>query len=239
MDRQAVLAGLAMFGFDCGGAGSPIVVSHARTVAESCNIGFGDLQSLTEITLARMWGDAPTQFCGYQPDPTTGAVTATSACGPLARSNAAYCPLDDTITFDVTFLDYLSQTFHSRFTPVAVLAHEWGHLNQARLGLLQRGRPQILNELSADCQGGIYTGYARTIGIIQQSDVVSEFAAACAASDNLPWFAPGAHGDCRAREQSIQRGIDGYLQAQITFNTGGPAALAEMLHVCTDATLLR
>src|SRR5205085_10153169 len=46
-------------------------------------------------------------------------------CGPTAVQNAPFCPGDDTIYLDETWVNGLLAI--DDYTPVAILAHEWGH----------------------------------------------------------------------------------------------------------------
>jgi predicted metalloprotease len=82
-------------------------------------------------------------------------------CGaqPLeAENNAFYCrapnaPHSDAITYDRAFLGDLAGEF-GRFIPALVMAHEFGHAVQARVGAPESS---IATETQADCLAGTWT----------------------------------------------------------------------------------
>ena len=74
------------------------------------------------------------------------------------EDNAFYCldesaPHSDSISYDRTFLAELGEEF-GRFIPALVMAHEFGHAVQARVG---EPGPSILVETQADCLAGTWT----------------------------------------------------------------------------------
>ena len=79
-------------------------------------------------------------------------------CGPSTMRNARFCPSDDTIYLDQTWVDELLAA--DDYTAVALLAHEWGHEVQNELDTLERSseRPYLRAlELQADCFAGLFT----------------------------------------------------------------------------------
>jgi predicted metalloprotease len=84
-------------------------------------------------------------------------------CGsdPLdVENNAFYCeapntPHSDSITYDRSFLNELSQDY-GRFIPALVMAHEFGHAVQGRVGM---PRASILAETQADCFAGAWSAW--------------------------------------------------------------------------------
>ncbi|RBY77560.1 hypothetical protein DQ239_10990 [Blastococcus sp. TF02-09] len=82
-------------------------------------------------------------------------------CGAAAsdvESNAFYCvapdaPNSDSISYDRTFLAELGAEF-GRFIPALVMAHEFGHAVQARVG---SPSASIAVETQADCLAGTWT----------------------------------------------------------------------------------
>lgn len=98
----------------------------------------------------------------------TGCGAATSAVGPF------YCPADSTMYFDAGFFDVLTDRFGSSGGPLAqeyVVAHEFGHHVQNRLGVLgaaqqdPRGEESgaVRVELMADCLAGVWAYHAATV----------------------------------------------------------------------------
>ncbi|HYH73523.1 MAG TPA: hypothetical protein VD764_09910, partial [Nocardioides sp.] len=82
-------------------------------------------------------------------------------CGaqPLeVENNAFYCvaprePHSDSISYDRNFLGELADDYGS-FIPALVMAHEFGHAVQARVG---SPGPSIATETQADCYAGTWT----------------------------------------------------------------------------------
>jgi predicted metalloprotease len=132
-------------------------------------------------------------------------------CGPTIPNNAFYCSPSHSIYLDLTFLEQ-QEAEVGRYAPIYILAHEWGHLIQDDLGILEGGNFSIQVELQADCFAGAYTKdleerddrftdtdlEAAVIQLIQVADPAL-----------YPWFAPGAHGDAEQRVTSFKVGYDG------------------------------
>lgn len=78
-------------------------------------------------------------------------------CGRATMRNARYCPTDDVIFLDETWIDPLLAA--GDYTPIAILAHEWGHEVQNELGDLERSEEHAYLralELQADCYAGLF-----------------------------------------------------------------------------------
>jgi predicted metalloprotease len=84
-------------------------------------------------------------------------------CGADPRdveNNAFYCeapraPHSDSITYDRAFLGELAGD-HGRFLPALVMAHEFGHAVQSRVG---PPGPSIATETQADCYAGAWSAW--------------------------------------------------------------------------------
>jgi predicted metalloprotease len=77
-----------------------------------------------------------------------------------AASNAFYCldpraPNSDSITYDRAFLGELAAEY-GRFLPALVMAHEFGHAVQARVGM---PAASITTETQADCLAGAWSAW--------------------------------------------------------------------------------
>ena len=151
--------------------------------------------------LVTFWGTQPALICGY--DGFFGTIT---ACGPTVPNNAFYCPLDDTIGWDRLFMNRQTLLFGD-FASVSIVAHEWGHLNQERVGILGPPRLQIQNELHADCQAGIAAAVAEARGLLDPGDLNEAFFAFCVAGDPVGFFDPDGHGDCLTRVNAFNHGL--------------------------------
>jgi hypothetical protein len=144
--------------------------------------------------LEGFWSTDPTWVCVYD-----GVVN--GACGAVGPT-AAYCPLDDSIVLETGLLDYVAQSHP--YGPVVILAHEWGHKNQAVLGYTGGNK---LMELHADCMGGLFSGaYDLELGGTTLLD--AGLGTSCMGGDPMasPWWEPGAHGTCAERQCAFQEG---------------------------------
>ena len=82
-----------------------------------------------------------------------------------AANNAFYCTADDSVVYDRNAEHLVAQLGekYGSFIITAVIAHEWGHAIQQRLGIFDsasgtsRGRPAtIVTETQADCASGAF-----------------------------------------------------------------------------------
>ena len=81
-------------------------------------------------------------------------------CGASTMQNARFCPGDATIYLDETWVNGLLAV--NDYTPIAILAHEWGHEVQNELGTLERSSEHAYLralELQADCFAGLFTRF--------------------------------------------------------------------------------
>jgi predicted metalloprotease len=138
------------------------------------------------------------------------------ACGEEAGSyqpNAFYCPVGDFIAWDAEQLIPQLESDFGQLLVGVILAHEYGHAIQSRLGLTDQ--PSVVVELQADCFAGAWLGDAlanqstaftgitpaqldRTIaGMLLLRDQPGTSAAA-----------PEAHGNAFDRIRALQDGIE-------------------------------
>lgn len=162
--------------------------------------------------------------------------TAKTAVGPF------YCPADEKVYLDLSFLDELKQRFGApgEFAQAYVVAHEIGHHVQKLLGTeqkvhrLQQSEPGEANhlsvdlELQADCYAGVWAETAEGRAKIQESDIDSALGAAAAVGDDrLQKAARGSvnpetftHGSSAQRQHWFRNGLQtGTLQGCNTFNS--------------------
>lgn len=108
-------------------------------------------------------------------------------CGTSTMHNARYCPGNDTIYLDQTWIESLLAA--GDYTAVAVLAHEWGHEVQNELGDLDRSSERAYLralELQADCFAGMFTRSYQDNGRIGVSAVDQARRFFLSAGDPLP-----------------------------------------------------
>jgi uncharacterized protein len=150
---------------------------------------------------------------------------ASSACGPLDDSAAAYCSADDTIYISEQFatdiysgaLDHAlpgSSQGYGRtvgdFAVAYIVAHEYGHQIQDELGLFQRyGQqlPTVAFELQADCYAGAWANSAYQEDRLDDGDVQEALDAALAVGD-FDSANPGHHGTPEQRREAWLGGFE-------------------------------
>lgn len=97
-------------------------------------------------------------YGGYDPDAGDAPVCAGPVDEARYRRNAFYCGAEDTVWWDTTGLMEPLFEEYGDFTVALVLAHEWGHVAQARFGFGDAGSPTVIAELQADCFAGAWAG---------------------------------------------------------------------------------
>jgi|GEM_PF-5305517 len=133
-----------------------------------------------------------------------------TACGRAVLQNAFYCGRSHGIYYDINFLQEQLDT-DGDFAPVTILAHEWGHLVQGNLGILDAGGFTIDIELQADCFAGAWAADAGEQDLLDEGDLDEGAIALFRAGDDIetPWFDPDAHGQPQQRVDAFQRGLEG------------------------------
>ncbi len=143
------------------GAGDGVIDTLARNA-------LADLETFWAQTFPEVYGEdfTPLQGGYFSVDPDDvdpGDYPDGVSCGarPLeVEDNAFYCqapgePNSDSVTYDRAFLQELAEQF-GRFIPDLVMAHEFGHAVQGRVGF---PNASIAAETQADCFAGAWTGW--------------------------------------------------------------------------------
>ena len=133
---------------------------------------------------------------------------------PTGRA-AFYNQATDAIHYDPAFLALQMRSAARQmgtdgdFAFIVILAHEWGHAVQKRLGLT-RGRT-IDRELQADCLAGAFAKAARSAGLLDPGDLDEATFAFLMARDRVGTNPdhPTAHGTGDQRVRAFTRGLDG------------------------------
>lgn len=180
------------------------------------------------ITIAReaaiLWGTQPSTVCAYSSPIKTG-------CGEVPMRNAAYCTPDDALVWDQAFLHEKALKYGD-FASVAIMAHEWGHLNQQRAGLgLSETRVQKMNELHSDCHAGVFTAAQELMGHLDVGDAALAFDTFCRGGDSIEVAAtPTSHGTCAERQAAF---LTGYVGARTNADlVCSAASLAATVQLC-------
>lgn len=128
---------------------------------------------------------------------------------PSGPNNAQYCSVDNSIAWDGR---WMLGDFYDRVGDPAVmfvLAHEYGHLVQDRLGIFEKFDRTIEKELQADCLAGAWFGAVNAkFARLTRSDYRSLYTGVLDVSDprGLPWQNPQAHGTARQRDFALDLG---------------------------------
>lgn len=173
--------------------------------------GIQELMEVAAEFINAFWVDEFNE-AGARYEPPTEIVPYTreidTACGPAVLNNAFYCPSSHGIYYDLNFLQEQLDS-DGDFAPVTILAHEWGHLVQGNLGLLNTDLYTIQIELQADCFAGAWANYAGEMEVLEEGDIEEGATALFKAGDDIsiPWFDPRAHGQPDQRIQSFDIGL--------------------------------
>jgi predicted metalloprotease len=121
--------------------------------------------------------------------------------------NAYYTAYRHAIYYDIRLMnDALADL--GDVAPVYILAHEFGHLVQSNLGLLNNGRYSIQVELEADCLAGAYLNNLDERGLLDEGDVEEGMRQAYEVGDYAPSDAVGAHGTPKQRSDAYTLGFE-------------------------------
>ena len=199
---------------------SPPVASAAPTPvrpAASPSVRAGlDAALLKEISIAqrvvdkywsRHWAE---YFPGKYVSPHVvgtydGSSPGSPSCGgqQLPENNAVYCHPEDFVAWDTQLMAHGYKDGDS--WPYLVIAHEWGHAIQARIG---KTLTSTASELQADClAGATLFGAALDGDLVFESGDQKELATALSTlADETSWTASKDHGDPFERIGSFDQG---------------------------------
>lgn len=227
-----------------GGGGEPLDQLQARCNTEGALDQYVDCRMIKVYNVVnttwedefarRGWGYTPPGLTFFTGLVRTGCGTASSQVGPF------YCPPDQRMYFDLSFLDQLQKQFgaEGEFAQAYILAHEAGHHLQTLLGIepkmrqLQQRNPQQANalsvrlELQADCFAGVWSKLAEEEhngnGItLSPADVEQALNAAAAVGDDRIQKAAGQRVDPeRWTHGSAQQRRDWYFTGYDTGDVG-------------------
>ncbi|WP_127500994.1 neutral zinc metallopeptidase [Actinoplanes solisilvae] len=138
------------------------------------------------------------------------------ACGGQQSSyepNAFYCPPDDFIAWDAQrLIPELQEDFGPLLVGV-VMAHEYGHAIQGRIG--PADQPTVVLEQQADCYAGawladVLAGKSTAFKDVTPAQLDDSVAGVLQLRDQpgTPALAEGAHGNAFDRIRALQDGVD-------------------------------
>ncbi|MCB0967497.1 MAG: neutral zinc metallopeptidase [Ilumatobacter sp.] len=199
-------------------------------------VAFTDIERWWNETFPAVYGDAfePLDgglYAGYpeRSTPIPGCGEPETNYDDLQLFVAFYCNVGDFMAYDdgddpdFSLLTPLADAFGPAVMGV-VLAHEYGHAIQERIGALDRPIATIITEQQADCFAGAWTGQAyrgeSPLLRLGDTDVRAGLLAMLEVRDPVGTnqFTPGGHGSAFDRVGAFQVG---FLE--------GPARCAELL----------
>lgn len=170
--------------------------------------------------LEEYWSEQFPEVFGEDYEPVTGGFYAWSPSEALPAcaeseddigGNAYYCGYQDEVAWDdTTLMPYLLETYGDLAVAV-VMAHEWGHAVQARVGY--EAEP-VTFEQQADCYAGAWVAYAMDGGseFFEPDGRSMDYAlAGFVELGDLPGSSaldPMAHGSAFDRINSFQEGFE-------------------------------
>jgi hypothetical protein len=150
------------------------------------------------------WTD-PDEFIAYYPPEQEGP-----ACGgqPVGAENAVYCNQQggDFIAWDEPGLMVPYFEEYGDMANAVILAHEFGHGAQARLGLSEEFPLTIESELQADCFAGAWAGWADEQGLLGENaaDQAADAVISVADPEGTTWNDPRRARDCRGAARGLR-----------------------------------
>ena len=186
--------------------------------SDGCPDTIDDLLTFAENDLNQWWDGLFTES-NLTYHPPRRVVAYREAPNRRLENNAFYTSGGHYIGYDLDLMER-SLNRHGDFAPVAILAHEWGHLVQANLGIRQEYT--ILQELQADCLAGAYGTYLEERGNLEEGDLEEGLHQMFAIGDsvNVPWFHESAHGTGEQRYNAFQHGFDNGVESCIETYSG-------------------
>lgn len=169
--------------------------------------------------------EARFQEAGRFYDPPDGVIAfdepIVTACGRAEpeREAAFYCVIDEKIYYSAEFRSLIEEQIGD-FAWVVVVAHEWGHHIQAKLGFDLGVVPDRSGEVApiefeqqADCLAGAYAIDAEALGWLDPGDIEEAILMTEISGDppGTSWNDPRAHGTSDARIDAFLGGYSGGL----------------------------
>lgn len=216
---------------------------YAATPAESIT----DIQAFWTEALPDTYGRT------YQPLPAERVHPYTSTdpppgCGTRGRTpyrevagNAFYCEQGDFVAYDAEQLIPTLEGSYGDFAVGLVLAHEWGHAVQGRVGAPDGAF--VYTELQADCFAGawarrIATGSGTRLRL-SDDDLDRALAGFLALRDpsGVDGRQEGAHGNAFDRVSALQDGLEGGADACRAYGSRPPEVTEEGYRSAADAAI--
>ncbi len=218
----------AFFGLDLrpllgGGGAAPPTAEQTAAPQDDAGETIDAILAETELVWGRLYQESGDTY----PEPGLvlyDGVTQTGCGYGQAATGPFYCPSDQRVYLDLSFMRQLRQMgAQGDFAVAYVIAHEVGHHVQNVEGLLSGARSNassVQTELQADCLAGIWTHFAAADGtddrlVFDESDIQSGISAAAAVGDDRMQQSAGqavrpesfTHGSSQQRVNSFLSGF--------------------------------
>ena len=196
-----------------------------------------ELVAAAVVDIERWLNHTVTEVYGRAHRPLAGGVHAvhpdrrdpTPDCGGVATEHrdmldyvALYCPADDFVAYDASDIGLLGSLNNERgaMATAVVIAHEYGHVVQERIGVLNRPLPTIVLEQHADCLAGAWMGWddpARSL-LPGRDAVLTALVALIEVRDpvGIDPYSPGGHGTAFDRIGAFTHGYAGGAEACVS-----------------------
>lgn len=235
-DPASVMGGMA--GNQGGQTGGTVQLSEQeQTITDFVSVVLAD----TEDVWKGIFGRANQRY--PEPNLVLYRDVTQTACGTgQAASGPFYCPGDQKLYLDLSFLNQLQRMgAGGDFALAYVVAHEVGHhvqtvtgvsnqvrSAQARASKIESNQIQVRMELQADCYAGVWANHAHNQrGILEEGDIEEGLRAAAAVGDDAIQRSAGrrvvkesfTHGSSEERMYWLRRGLEtGDISACDTFS---------------------
>ena len=250
----AVVAGGAVFSAASAGAAERYDADMNTTIA--------DIQAYWSKTMPDVYGkqyDAIPDsrlypYSADNPPPACGSEGPTSYQD--VAGNAFYCSEGDFVAWDSQELIPKLREQFGDFAPALVVAHEWGHAIQARVGFDANQTVEL--EQQADCFAGAWTAHVKNGDSnlhLSDADLDTALAGLLQLRDpsGIDGSQDGAHGNGFDRVRAFQDGVEGGARTCATYANnpprvtetaytsetdymnGGDMSLTEVLPAVTDS----
>lgn len=217
-------------------AGSSTPQQETKTPSDNTGKFMSQVLASTEDVWTQVFRASGTQYSPPKMVRFEGGTR--TACGMgQAAMGPFYCPRDQTLYLDASFLRELSTRFRAPgdFAAAYVIAHEVGHHVQNVTGRMKQlegaqgraskqeyNRMSVGVELQADCLAGVWGAHAARANLLEPGDLEEGLAAAAAVGDDrLQKQTQGrvvpeafTHGTSAQRVAAFKRGM----------TSGNPAA---------------
>lgn len=185
---------------------------------DGCPDSIDDLLKFAENDLNNWW-QAQFDASNLTYYPPNRVVSYRDHRNPRLNNNAFYTSGGHYIAYDIDLMENSLSRFGD-FAPVAIMAHEWGHLVQANLGI--REEYSIYQELQADCLAGSYATYLQERGNLEEGDLEEGLHQMFSIGDSArtPWFHENAHGTGEQRYAAFLLGFENDVDTCIETYSG-------------------